>query len=370
MSGTGRVVLLAHRLARPEATGIGRYVRGLVTALAADDPGFAVAAAPEHEEATWVPRDVAVLRLPGPRRALHAAWALTARPSLDRLVGRPRLVHVLSPFAPVRTAAPLVATIHDLMPLREPGWYGGGERLGFVRAVERFVATGAHLVAVSEVVAAELASLGADRSRIYVVPNGVDEVFFAPGDPAPVCARLGLAPGRYLVAVGAVSHRKNAVVVVRALARLAPPARPPLVLAGPSADATAGILAEAARLGVDVRHTGWLPDADLAPLVAGAAALVHPSRDEGFGLTPVEAMAAGTPAVVARAGALAETVGDAALLVDPDDPDAWAGAIATVLADADLRARLVAAGRARAAGLTWRRTAAATRRVHELVLGR
>jgi glycosyltransferase involved in cell wall biosynthesis len=371
----GRVVLLAHRLARPEATGIGRYVAGLATGLARvwSPEAFVLAAAPEAQQAAWVPAGVTVARLPGPRRALHAAWTFLGAPSLDRLVGRPRLVHVLAPFAPVPTRAAVVATVHDLMPFRHPGWYGRGERAAFVRAVERFCAGAAHLLAVSATVAGELADRGVGPERISVVPPGVDPRFFTP-DPtraAGAARARRLEPGRYLIAVGAVSSRKNAAVVVRALSRLDPRHRLPLVLCGPAGDGLAGLTAEAARLGVGdlLRHIGYVDDGELAALVAGAAALVHPSRDEGFGLPPVEAMAAGTPAVVARAASLPEVVGDAALLADPDDPDAWADAIAAVCTDGELRARLVTAGRARAAGFTWERSAAAALAAYERVLG-
>jgi glycosyltransferase involved in cell wall biosynthesis len=373
---TGRVVLLAHRLARPHATGIGRYVAGLASALARvwSPEAFVLAAAAEAEVAGWVPPGVAVARVPGPRRALLGAWTLLGRPSLDTLSGRPRLVHVLSPFAPVPTAAPVVATVHDLMPYRWPAWYGRGERAGFVRAVERFCAEAAHLVAVSATVAAELAARGVEPDRITVVHPGVDAAFFAP-DPArtvAVCRANGVSPGGYLLAVGAVSSRKNAVVVVRALARLAPGERLPLLLAGPPGDGLDDLRAEAARLGVSslVRHLGYVDAADLPPLVAGAAALVHPSREEGFGLPPLEAMAAGTPVVAADAASLPEVAGQAALLAPPDDPDAWAAAIAALRRDPELRARMVAAGRERAAGFTWERAAAATRAVYERLLGR
>lgn len=371
----GRVVLLAHRLARPEATGIGRYAAGLATALARvwSPSAFVLAAAREAEPATWVPPGVGVVRLPGPRRALHAAWTLAGRPSLDVLAGRPRLLHVLSPFAPVPTAAPVVATVHDLMPYRWPSWYGRAERAGFVRAVERFCDEAAHLMAVSATVAAELAARGVPPARITVVPPGVDAAFFSP-DPArtaAACRALGLEPGGYLVAIGTVSARKNAVVVVRALAALPPAERVPLVLAGPAADALEAVTAEATRLGVDglVRHLGYVADADLPALVAGAAALVHPSREEGFGLPPLEAMAAGTPVVAADTTSLPEVTGGAALLADPDDPEAWATAIARLRTDVALRDRLVTAGRSRAARFTWERAAAATLAVYERVIG-
>ena len=103
------------------------------------------------------------------------------------------------------------------------------------------------------------------------------------------------------------------------------------------------------------RRLGYVPDADLPALYAGAAAFAMPSLYEGFGLPCVEAMAAGTPVVASDRAALPEACGGAALLADPDDADAFAAAL--ISAAGPERARLVEAGRARAAGLSWARSA-------------
>jgi glycosyltransferase involved in cell wall biosynthesis len=105
-------------------------------------------------------------------------------------------------------------------------------------------------------------------------------------------------------------------------------------------------------------------------LVTGGRALVHPATYEGFGLPPLEAMAAGTPVIAAAAGSLPEVVGDAGMLVAPDDDDAWRDALERIDTDDAWCASLVAAGRARSATFSWERTAAETAAVHHACLGR
>jgi alpha-1,3-rhamnosyl/mannosyltransferase len=226
--------------------------------------------------------------------------------------------------------------------------------------------------------AAELeAEVGIEPDRIRIVPLAVGDAFRQrhPADTvATTCRRYGVSPGHFLIAVGQVNDRKNLAVVLRALARLdrATLGKPTLLLAG-SAGPTAGHVTDAIRdLGLEphVRLAGYVPDADLPVLLGAARALVHPSHAEGFGFTPLEAMAAGVPALCSTAGALPEMVGTAGVLLDPDDVDAWAGAIERVLQDDDLRARLVAAGDRHQETFRWDRVAADTERIYAEVLGR
>ena len=370
-----RVLLVPHRLHDPFGTGIHRYGIELIRALAADetnvDLDYAVASIDDPDVAVGPP----VVHIAPPRRALHLAWATAGRPAIERYVGDTALVHVLTPAVPVATAAPLVVTIHDLLPLRFPSWYPARQRWLFRRAIHQAASDAARVVVPSEAVAADVVD-GTDiePARITVVPEGVEPIFRRPVsevDVAAVCARHGVRPGRFFLFVGAVSGRKNLVTAMRALAAFrAGGPDVPLVVAGPRGRGADEFDAETAKLGLQsaVRVTGFVSAADLPVLLTAALALVHPSKYEGFGLTPLEAMAAGTPVLAANTGALPEVVGDAGILLPPDDVDAWAKAMAQVNEDEDLRRSMVERGRTWSEGFTWDTAATRTAAVYRACL--
>jgi glycosyltransferase involved in cell wall biosynthesis len=219
------------------------------------------------------------------------------------------------------------------------------------------------LITVSEFSRSELAGvLGVDRGRIVVVPEGVDEAFGRADEPAIRHARARYRLDRpYVLTVGTASMRKNLGLLGTA-SRVLAERGIDVVLAG----SDRGYL----RTGpVPVRRLGYVAEEHLPAVYAGALALAMPSRYEGFGLPCLEAMAAGTPVVAARSGALPETIGEAGRLVDPDDAEAFAAAVLTAATDAGERERLAAAGRRRAGQFTWDRTAELTDRAIDRLLG-
>ena len=239
--------------------------------------------------------------------------------------------------------------------------------MAFRRAVADAVRRARRIVCDSAYVAGQIRErFDVASDRLVVVPLGVGDEFRRPVDAstrADVAQRLEL-PERYFLTVGAVNARKNLIPLLRALA-VGRPA--PLVLAGGRGRGAEAVAAEVERLGLTdlVRFAGYVGDADLPAVMAGALALVHPGAHEGFGFTPLEAMAVGTPVITAASGSLPELVGDAGVQVAPDDVDAWAAALTEMAGDGDGRARLAAAGRARSAAYTWARTTAATAAVYE-----
>jgi glycosyltransferase involved in cell wall biosynthesis len=291
------------------------------------------------------PERYAVIRPPAAlAHRAGQAWEQLALPLAAR-----RSELLISPANLAPLAGPgNVVVIHDAAPFHDPGWQGRAYR-SWQRALVPRIARRARLVIVpSEYVRGELVELfGLDAARVRVVAPGVDGRFADPGDPKPRLRRLGLERP-YVLAVGTDSPRKNLAL----LDQIAPA----LAAAGLEAAIAGSARSYLPRSEPGAaRRLGYVPDADLPALYAGAATFAMPSVYEGFGLPCVEAMAAGTPVVASDRAALPEACGGAALLADPDDPEAFAAAISEAAGSA--RRRLTEAGRAHAAGLTWERSA-------------
>ncbi len=182
--------------------------------------------------------------------------------------------------------------------------------------------------------------------------------------------RLAL-PNRMILYLGTIEPRKGIDTLLAAWAALA--ASLPgvhLVVAGKPGWGTDQLHTQVRHLGLQdrVHWTGYVADADLPALYSAAEVFAFPSRYEGFGLPPLEAMACGTPVVSSSAASLPEVVGDAGLLVPPDDAPALAEALRHVLTEPGLHAELRARGLYRAGEFTWQRTASLTRTVYEAVV--
>jgi glycosyltransferase involved in cell wall biosynthesis len=281
-------------------------------------------------------------------RAGHA-WEQLVLPARAARLRAPVLLCPanLAPVAFPRT----VVVLHDAAVLRHPGWYSRAYAAWQRRLLPLLARRAQRVITVSEFSRRELAELlGLDPARVVVVPGGVDERFSPHADAAAARRALGLERP-YVLCVASHTARKN-------LSALGPAARA-LAAQGVEVVVAGGHRPQfAAEPGLDaLRLLGHVDDALLPGLYAGAEAFVLPSRYEGFGLPVLEAMACGTPVVAAAAGALPETCGGAARLAEPE-PEPLRAALEELLGSDAERARLRAAGLARARGLTWAGTAA------------
>jgi alpha-1,3-rhamnosyl/mannosyltransferase len=270
---------------------------------------------------------------------------------------------------------PTVITVHDVSVLRHPEWHTPARVAEYEREFARGLKRACHLVAVSEFTKRETASLLAwPLDRISVAYNGAREHLRPVPVEAckPVLRKYSLAPG-YLLHVGSVEPRKNLALLVRAYRALPATVRErhPLVLVGGTGWNSAALEAEIAESGRDwnVRRLGYFPERDMAALYSGARALAFPTLYEGFGMPTVEMLACGGAVLASTAGAVAETVGGAAHLIDPHDEPGWRDALLRVCVDDDWWHALREGAQEAARPFTWDRCAEDTLKAYRAALG-
>ncbi len=342
-----------------QRSGVGTFVAELLGALAdRDDLDVGAYALTFRGRGAWrrvLPAGVRPAGIAVPARLVRAAWLRSSLPPLEWFAGRADVAHGTSFVAPPVRGGGVVVTVHDLTAVRFPQMVEE-DAAAFPALVRAAVARGAWVHTPSRFVADEVVELlGVPAERVFAVAHGTPRV--SGGDAARGRAAVGAE--RYVLAIGTVEPRKAYPELVQAFAALA--ADDPdlgLVVAGRAGWGSAALdealdgLPAASRN--RVRLTGWLPDRERDDLLAGAAVLAYPSRYEGFGLPPLEAMAAGVPVVATDAGSLPEVLGAAIPLVPVGDVDGLAGALAAALAlDGPARQAVVAAGRTHAASFTW-----------------
>ena len=352
----------------PPLTGVGRYTWELVSRLPriegverlrfyrsgrwVEDPAAFLADAAERKRKPMLPR---ALRGWYWRRALRGT-----------------VFHAPNYFLP-READRGVVTVHDLSVLKFPETHPAERVKQYEKSFRATLDQATHLITVSETTRAEVMAYFAwPQDRITAVANGVASDF-APrsaSEVAPALRSLGLEPGRYVLCVSTIEPRKGIEMLLNGYERLpaALSAAYPLVLVGDRGWRSERLherIAAAQRAGW-LRYLGFVPEPVLPMLYSGAQLFAYPSIYEGFGLPLAEAMASGVPVVASNRSCLPETAGGAARLVDPDDAQALAGAIADCLQDATWRDGAISRGIEVASRYSWedcvQRTAGVYRR--------
>jgi glycosyltransferase involved in cell wall biosynthesis len=326
--------------------------------------------APALRAEPWA-EGVEIVELPV-RASSRGRRVLAEQTALPIAVRRARadLLHNLFTTAPAAPGVPQVTTILDLIYRRFPEAHSGLLSAGMRMLVPLAARRSRRIIAISEATKSDVVSfLGVD-------PGRVDVTYLAPGfagsvDPEPEGAlreRHSLGEAPIVLSVSAHRPHKNLERLIDAVAALDRPLV--LVVPGYRTEWEDELAAHVRRRGVQqrVRFLGWLGTAELEGLYDAATCFVFPSLAEGFGLPVLEAMARGLPVATSNAASLPEVAGDAALYFDPLDVPAMSGAIERLIADAELRQRLAAAGREQAARFTWERTAEGTRLSYERAL--
>jgi glycosyltransferase involved in cell wall biosynthesis len=306
--------------------------------------------------------------LPLGRRLTPALWSGLNWPPLETFFSRLDLVHCVFMGYPVSTRLPYVATVHDIGPLTHPQFFPARNTSIMRQALQRTAKSAAKIVCVSQATAAETAnycatSFGIDVSeRLVTIGEGVDRRFFQPV-AAEVLGTIPHFPSPsvpYLLTAGKISPRKNIKRVVEAFEAISNDVPHHLVIVGGDgwdSEITTSLLRKM-RSAARIHFLGYVSEEQLIALYQSADVYIHPSLFEGFGLTILEAMAAGCPVITSNCSSLPEVAGEAAVLVDPHSVEQIAEAALRVLSDADLRARLVGLGAERANTFDWRDIAA------------
>ncbi len=351
--------------------GIGTYVRNLVRHLARIDRETTYFLLCDQTDASTL-RDLAENFEP----VVDGSRGYTVREQLTIPLQMRRLgvdlLHSPHYVAPVIGLVPTVVTIHDCIHLLFPQYLPNRFASRYAHfMIGRAVRKSARVLTVSDASRHDIIQFfpEADPERISVIPNAIDpSVFEDPGEEERRRVKERYQIGsRFVLYAGNIKPHKNLERLIDAFGSLK--------RAGGLDDLTLLIIGdeinqytslrrcvEAAGVRQDVRFFGFVPDRTLSALYRMASVFAFPSLYEGFGLPPLEAMACGTPVVTSRLSSLPEVVGDAALLVDPYSVEDIAAAIRRLLADDELRSRLIERGYERAASFSWERS---VRAIHE-----
>ena len=349
------------------ASGIGSYVSGLTTALIRQQDDLRL--------------DIRLIT-PKPGRILHPGgklhrflWdSIGITPATLRQVGKPDVLHLPQMSAPIITPAPMVVTIHDVIPLVLEDYRASRAMRTYLDLMKRTSARARLIIAPSQAARTDIAKvMGIDLERIVAIPEAADPTL-APdttGEAASIVAEKWGLTGPYLFNIGGYDRRKNLPLTIAAFAGALPglPEDAKLVIGGAPHSENEHIFPPLApvirQYGLDDRVIliGRISDADRRALYQAATVYITASEYEGFGLTPLEAMACGVPAIVANRTSLPEVVGDAGLVVEPTVDD-LAAAMVTLLTDTNLHTDLARRSLERAGEFTWYAAAIATAEVY------
>jgi len=362
-----KILVDAHEGFREQVTGIGMYARNLVAQLSR----------------LKSPHQITYLLMNGQRvdpaifeeNSVRSLWSLQNRTfwsqvriPIHLLTYSCILFHTMDHKLPLLSRNRNVVTIYDLAFFKYPETVNKLHLMRYKQFTADAIRRADRIIAISQSTKCDLMEMFDIRQdAIDVTPLAPDARLFHPGV---------LPEGRkekYILAVGTLQPRKNYPMLIRAFNRVCSQAGEvlELLIVGRQGWMWDDIIREAEKSAwrARIQFLGYLPDKQIARLYAGAEAFVMPSLYEGFGIPPLEAMSCGVPVITSNSSSFPEVVGDAGVMLDPNDETLWADTILKILGDRELRNELKGRGLAKAAQFSWQRTALTTMQTYQKTAG-
>jgi glycosyltransferase involved in cell wall biosynthesis len=361
----------------PQPGGAGNYIIQLIRSLASleTDSHFTVFAYPSGYDLIDLPASPRLDWVVSPDKS-PARRLLWEQMTLPRLVrgSNVALLHSLHYTRPLSLSCASVVTFHDMTFFLYPHLHTRSKRIFFPTAIRLSARNADALIAVSENTKKDAVRLlGVPEDKITAIPHGVGEEFHPISD-ARLLEDIRLKyslPQDFILNVGVVEPRKNLTLLLKSYQRLRLQGISlPLVIVGSLGWMYEDVFRLAESLGIkeQVHFTGYVPTRDLPIIYNLSRVFVYPSIYEGFGLPPLEAMACGIPVITTAVSSMPEHVGDAGILIPPQDEKALTNALQKLINDSTLQEELSSKGPERASQFTWKRTAQETLKVYESVL--
>ncbi len=371
-------ICLDYQPAVTQRAGIGRYTRVLAEQLPSlmnpEDSLklFYFDFKGKGEKPSKLPANVELKRFRlCPGAIMQKLWKYCSFPSFDMLAGKSDIYHFTNFLSRPVYKGKVIASVHDMSFMRYPEFTEEKNLVYLKHGIKKTIASADAIITISEFSAQEIEYFFPEaKGKTFFSHLGISQDFSKPSDESIQIAKNKFNISRpYIITVGTIEPRKNHLFLVDVFEQLAPQGLD-LVVVGGIGWKSEKIIERltTSKYSSQIHILNHLGDGDLPALYSGAEAFALPSYYEGFGFPPLEAMSCGTPVVSSPGGSLKEVIGDAGIIVDEFNIDAWTTAITRVISDSDYKASLIEKGLEHVKKFTWDKTVADTLDVYKKVL--